>query len=136
MDEPEIIKSKKNEPDTQSWYEYIRKAEQDTPNRLEDAAKFMATMISISFTLFLSGGKKSFENYQDSLCLKIALIIWLISLFSSFLVLFPQSYKYISFSAADIKRMNKKITSRKRLFLIVSLGLYLISLCILGVLFF
>jgi hypothetical protein len=136
MDEPEIIKSKKNEPDTQSWYEYIRKAEQDTPNRLEDAAKFMATMISISFTLFLSGGKKVFESCQDSLYLKIALIIWLISLFSSFLVLFPQSYKYISFSAADIKRMNKKITSRKRLFLIVSLGLYLISLCILGVLFF
>ena len=136
MNEPEIIKSKKDEPDTQSWYEYIWKAEQESPNRLEDAAKFMATMISVSFAIFLSGGKKVFENCQDSLALKIALVIWLASLFSAFLVLFPQHYEYISNSVADIKKMNKRITKKKRLFLMISLILYLSALGIVGVLFF
>jgi hypothetical protein len=136
MNEPQIIKSQKDAPDTQSWYEYVWKAEQDTPNRLEDAAKFMATMISISFTIFLSDGKNAFENYQDSLYLKIALISWIISLLSAFLVLFPQKYQYISCSAADIKKTNKKIINRKNLFLIISLSLYLLALGIIGILFF
>ena len=132
MDEPQLIKSKKDAPDTQSWYDYIWKAEQETPNRLEDAAKFMATMISISFTIFLSGGKSLFENYQGSPCLKIALILWVLSLLFSFLVLFPQKYEYLSCSVADIKRMNQKITKRKGRLLIISLGLYLLALCISG----
>jgi len=45
MEEKEIIKSKKSAPDTRSWYEYIWREKQETPKRLEDAAKFLVTMI-------------------------------------------------------------------------------------------
>ncbi|MCZ6819880.1 MAG: hypothetical protein O7G31_10380, partial [Calditrichaeota bacterium] len=45
-----------------SWLKHLWKTEQDIPNRLEDAAKFLATMISISFSFFIAIGKTAVTN--------------------------------------------------------------------------
>ncbi len=136
MEEPELLKSKKPAPDTQSWYEYIRKAEQETANRLEDAAKFLATMISVSLTLFLAVGKTGFEKYQDCPSIKVSVILWIGSLLFSFFVLFPCRYKYVSQSVQSIKDMSRRIVRVKYWLLLASLVLYSGALGILVGVFF
>ncbi len=136
MEEPKLLKSKKPGPDTQSWHEYIRKAEQETANRLEDAAKFLAVMVSVSLTLFLAIGKSSFEKYQDCLSIKVAVILWIGSLLFAFFVLFPCRYKYVSQSAQSIKDMSRRIARVKYWLLFASLVLYSGALGILAAVFF
>ncbi len=136
MEEPQIVKSRKTAPDTDSWYEYIWKTEQETPNRLEDTAKFLATMISLSLTLFLAMGKSSFETALDSPLLKIATVSWMLSLIIAFWVMFPRRYQYVSHAVESFKEMNGRIAKRKYRLLITSIALYLASLGILGYFFF
>ncbi|MDY6933811.1 MAG: hypothetical protein SVZ03_06265 [Spirochaetota bacterium] len=136
MDKPKTIKSTKPSPDTRSWIEYTWKEEQDTPNRLEDAAKFLASMISISLTIFLAIGKSSFEVKETSWSIKAAIILWLISLLASFFVLFPWRYRYASESVQSIKAMHRRVVFVKRLLLVISLVLFLASLTILAVTIF
>lgn len=135
MPENDIIKSKKPEPDTRSWYEYIWRQQQDTPARIEDAAKFMATMISVSLTVFLAIGKASLESPEISCQIKLAIILWIVSLICSFLVLFPWRYNYSSVSVKSVKKMHRKIVLVKYILLIVCLLLFLIALSILAFLF-
>lgn len=135
MTESEIIKSKKPDPDTRSWYEYIWRKQQDTPARIEDAAKFMATMISVSLTIFLAAGgsvlKESGINWQ----IRLAIILWLVSLICSFLVLFPWRYSYSSVSVKSVKEMHRRIVLVKYTLLIVCLVLFLLTLLILSYVF-
>ncbi len=135
MKEEEVIKSKQSAPDTKSWYEYIWREKQETPNRLEDAAKFLATMISISLSIFLAIGKTSFENYQNKTPLKISIILWILSLLVSFFVLFPWRYSCSSTSVNSIKEMHQKVVRNKYWLLIASLVLFLTALSILAYLF-
>jgi hypothetical protein len=129
------LKSEPTAADTKSWYEHFWKAEQDIPNRLEDAAKFLATMISISFTLFLVVGKNSFENLQD-LRLVFAAGLWLVSLLAAFFVLFPLRYRYQPDSLESIKKMHRKVVIVKHTVLIISLGCFVAALIIVSFAFF
>ena len=136
MNKPKTIKSSKPSPDTRSWLEYTWQEEQDTPNRLEDAAKFLASMISISLTIFLAIGKSALKANETSWSIKAALVMWLISLLASFFVLFPWRYRYVSESVQSIKAMHRRVVFVKRLLLVISLVLFLASLSILAFLFF
>jgi len=40
MDRPKIIKGSTSSQDNKSWFEYIWKEQQESPNRLEDEEKF------------------------------------------------------------------------------------------------
>lgn len=136
MNRPTLI-SKKPEPDTDNWYDYIIKADQETPNRLEDAAKFLASMISISLTILITiGGRDSFTPFKDEWYMKLSVALWIISLITSFFVLFPRSYKYNSQSAQDIKRVHRKIIKTKQTLLLISLLLFLSALSIAALIFF
>jgi hypothetical protein len=135
-DKPEIIKGKPSAPDTKSWFEYIWKEKQQTPNRLEDAAKFLAGMISISLSIFLAIGESAFENYETSCTIKAAVILWLFSLLVSFFVLFPWRYSFISDSVQSIKAMHRRVIRVKQVLLIISLLFFLAALTILAGLFF
>lgn len=136
MTEPEPRQSKPSPPDTQSWYEYIWRAEQETPNRLEDAAKFLATMISISLTLFLAIGQSSFQNIRGSAPLMAAVVLWLLSLLFAFWVLFPHRYRYAGRSLQSIKDMQRRVVRRKYRLLLASLALFGLALVILALVFF
>ena len=75
-------------PETKAWRAFMLEQEQKTPERLEDVAKALSGMISVTLAIFLTIGKKEFENNPDN-TIAIALIIWLVSLVLSFLVVFP-----------------------------------------------
>ncbi len=132
MDEPEKSKSRIPPPDTDSWYEYIWKAQQETPNRLEDAAKFLAGMISISLSIFLAVGKTAFDKCADSAAIKGAVLLWLLSLVFSFLVLFPWRYKYVSVDVKNIKAVHRRIVKNKYILLIMSSTFFWGALGVLG----
>ena len=136
MDKIKTIKSEPPSPDIRSWYDYIYKAEQETPNRIEDAAKFLATMISVSLSIFLAIGKSSFEKYTGVFPIKLSIAVWIASLFLSFVVLYPQKYRYAGESVESIKEMHRKIIRRKRFLLTASFLLFLTALCTLAYQFF
>lgn len=135
MEQEKMIKGRKSAPDTQSWYEYIWHEKQQAVNRIEDAAKFLATMISVSLTIFLAIGKTAFEKSQDSFLIKLSVLLWILSLLVSFFVLFPWRYRYVSISVSSIKEMHQKVIRDKYILLILGLVLFLLALSILAFLF-
>jgi predicted histidine transporter YuiF (NhaC family) len=74
----------------------------------------------------------AFTNNTALPVIKIAVIAMILGLIISFLVLYPYSYKYVSNSCADIKRMHKKLIQIKYLLLTVSFILFVAGLGILG----
>jgi hypothetical protein len=132
MKTPNILKSGSGSRDARSWSEYIIKAEQETPNRLEDAAKFLATMISLTLTLFLAIGKEDFSDFEDSWLITFAIGAWVLSLLASFFVLFPQRYRYVDEEPNSIKAMHRKVIRKKKVLLTLSLILFLSALCLLS----
>jgi hypothetical protein len=133
---PKVVKSKAASPDKEIWYRFSLQEQQETPKRLEDAAKFLASMISISLSIFLSvAGKDGLSNLVSSFGVILALIFWIISLLTSFFVLFPFRYKFSTDSVKSFQKTHQKIVKVKRILLTVSLVFFSLALIILGVLF-
>jgi len=135
-DKPERLIGESAPADTKSWYEHIWKTQQETPARLEEAAKFLSGVISITLTLFLTVGKDSFENVRLKGWAGAAAGMWLLSLVACLFVIFPRRYGYCDISVDDIKRMHRKIIKRKYAILVIGVLLFLIALAILTWLFF
>lgn len=136
MAEKEIVRGKPAAPEKEDWYRFQWKSEQDTPNRLEDAAKFLAFMITTSLSIFISvtGKGGAFKDTCPVLHAAI-LICWILSLLVSFFVFFPRQYQYSPDSIETFRAAHGKIVNFKRWMLILSLGLYFIALALLAVLF-
>jgi hypothetical protein len=49
---------KMSPPEIESWMTYSWETKQQTPARLEDAAKYLAVMMTVAITLFLGGNWK------------------------------------------------------------------------------
>lgn len=75
------IQGQFSKPDTKSWFEYSWKLQQDVPARYEDAAKFLATMISLSLTIVTTALDKLKVISFFPAVLLVSLTIWLIALF-------------------------------------------------------
>ncbi len=135
MTEEKIIKSRKTAPDTKSWYEFFWREKQETANRIEDAAKFLATMISISLAIFLAIGKKVFESGEPGFIINLSVLCWLLALLVSFFVLFPWRYKFIPDSVKSMKEVHYKVVLVKYVLLIVSLILFMAALSLLAYIF-
>ena len=131
---PRITPGKRPAPDTQSWREHMWKETQQTPNRLEDTAKFLAAMISISLSLFLAVDKTALTDSGGPA--KISIALWLLSLIAAFLVLFPWRYKYSSVSVASMKEAHARIVRHKYGLLALSSVLFLAALSLLAGLYF
>ena len=131
------VQGSRCEPDTRSWYEYQWKERQETPGRLEEAAKFVSGTMAVCLTLFLAAGKSQWENIgASSGRLKTAVILLLLGLLVTILVLFPWRYRYSGVSIEDFKRAHGRIILVKRVLLIAGLFLFLVSLAIMADLFF
>lgn len=135
MTEIKLAKSEPVQPADKSWLEHLQKTEQEIPNRLEDAAKFLATMISVSFSFFAGTYKPLFLGITD-IKIKGVVAFWLLALVFSFLVLYPFRYDVFSESADSIRKMHRSIVVRKRLFLILSIIFFLFALMLLSFVFF
>jgi hypothetical protein len=132
MEEKKLVKSKEPPGDAEDWLEYIGQVDRKTPERLEDAAKFLATMIAISLSIFTAVTKAGGVLVFDWPA-RIALFAWLLSLLFAFLVLFPFRYRCISTGVKSIKAMHARIVRIKRVLLILSSFLFFAALCILVV---
>ena len=122
-------------PETKAWRTFILEQEQKTPERLEDVAKALSGMVSVTLAIFLSIGKQEFANSTDNI-IATALIIWLVSLLLSFLVVFPFPYRYSKQSAKTFIAAHKKTKRTKCILLVISTLFYLTALGILSVKFF
>lgn len=123
------------DPEASHWLSYERKVREETPKRLEDAAKFLAGMVSITFTIFVRLDVDAFKGASAGL-LYLTVICWLLSLCLAFLVIFPVRFKYASQSAESISIMHKRVVGRKYVLLVASVILFMIALALTAAMFF
>ena len=108
METNEVVTTKNAGRESKLWIEHLQQTIRETPGRLEDAAKYISTMISISLTIFLAIAQKG-NVLEMTVTVKVAIIAWLLSLLLSFLVIFPFRYRCSSLSAPSIERMHRRI---------------------------
>ncbi len=114
------------DPD-QSWKQHVLNDQQKAPERLEDTAKFLVGIISISLTIFISRQPEGLAHWTKGWFIA-ATLFWMLSALLSFFVFFPWRYSFHPESMPDIKRAYSKITTTKRTLLILSLGVYFVAL--------
>ena len=122
-------------PDTKSWLEYSWKLRQEIPNRYEDAAKFLTTIISLTITIILIGHEKLKVILFHPSVLFILLIVWLVALFYAFMVLFPHKYSFPSKSVEQIKEVHEQIIQTKKTYFLIATVLYFLPLLTLTILY-
>ena len=125
------LPAKKPPPEVKSWHEYSWKLQQTAPERIEDAAKFIATMISITLSIFFASLKNFQQSFATVNLLIFVLVCWLAALFCAFFVILPTKYKFVSKSADDIKRMLSTIINTKKNVLLLTMLLYILPFIIL-----
>lgn len=109
------------------WIEHVRKEQQQSPQRMEDTAKYLAAIISISLTIFLNQSTTEFSSLAKQV-LNLAVLLWGGAAVISFFVIFPWAYRYNPESPESIRNTYKRITRIKRWLLITSVLCYLIAL--------
>lgn len=128
MSKPPIVESKGAPTDhDKSWLSHAQKEKQEAPKRLEETAKFLVAIVSISLTVFISNRPEGLEAWTGKVFIWVA-VIWMISVLLSFFVLFPWRYSFNPESAEDIERAYRKISKVKWRMLLLSLGFYLLAL--------
>jgi len=130
MDQKEYHVAKTAGKEKEKWYEHIIKEEQETPKRLENAAKAISGIISITLTLLLSAFEKesdilTFAHYTS------IVILWLLSVIIAFFVIFPFPYRYSKISINSYIKMLKKVVLIKYSLLLISTLLYLTGMILL-----
>lgn len=128
---PKALPAQRASEADQHWIKHQREVQQKTPERIEDAAKFLSGMISISLTIFLKLDPDGFKAAAGDWVLNTAVMLWIVSLLFTFLVLFPAPYRYHDSSAASIRKMHKQVVRYKYGLLAVGAGLFLGALGVL-----
>ncbi|PHN00724.1 hypothetical protein [Flavilitoribacter nigricans] len=121
--------AKSSHPSTadSDWLEYAQKEQQQAPKHVEETAKYLAAVISISLTIFL--GQSSDEIVSDAKeFLDWGALLWGISAVISFFVFFPWAYHYNPQSPDSIRKTYSRITRIKRWLLIAAVLCYLTAL--------
>jgi uncharacterized membrane protein len=118
-----------------SWIEHQRIESQGTLKRLEETAKYLSGLSSISLTIMLGPNAEIFKTLQNSGLLKAGVISWLLSILFTLVVVFPFRYQYISNSFSSIKNTHQKIARLKFTFLILGSILYLIGISLVAYLY-
>lgn len=114
------------------WQTYLHTAKTKEPERLEDAAKFLSGMISISLTIFLKVNDKGMEGLPQWVMIA-TVVLWLLALTGAFFVFFPFSYPVSAESPRSIEAFHTKMVQRKRRLLLGSTVCFFLALVILGV---
>ena len=133
---PEKKQSTFSPPDAKSWLEYSWKIQQQVPNRFEDAAKFLVTIVCIVMTLFVTSLNKLKSITDHHLILAFIFLFWLAALFFAFMVLFPHRYTFPSKSVEQIKEMQKQIVKRKKCYFYISVVFFFIPFIVFAILIF
>lgn len=129
------VKAVPTSADEKSWIEYQRTESQGTLKRLEETAKYLSGLASVSLTIMLGPNKEVFSALRNTALLKAGIISWLISILLTLAVVFPFRYRYASNSSTSIKRTYRKIARIKFSFLILGALLFLTGLSLIAWLF-
>lgn len=129
-----IVESRRLDPAEQesrrAWIAHIQELRFKTPERLEDAAKFLATMVSVSFTLFL--GLVDFKALRSEAgygWVQAAFVAVLLSLVLAFTVVFNfRTRLRITDTLAGYERWHTRLVRRKLTLLVVAVLCFLFAL--------
>ena len=120
-------------PDAKIWIDYVNSLKRDAPNRYEDAAKFLATIIALTTSiLFTLHEKLQFFAAIPAIVFAI-LFVWLVALFCAFMVIFPSTYMCSPRDVDAIKEIQKQIVWKKRRYFTWSVWLYFVPLALMVV---
>jgi hypothetical protein len=133
-DVPEI-KAVPATSEEKSWIEYQRSESQGTLKRLEETAKYLSGLSSVSLTILLGPDHEIFKTLHDSNLLKVGIISWLLSILFTLAVVFPFRYSYIGNSFSSIRKMHQRIARLKFFFLILGSLLYLTGISLFAYLY-
>jgi len=129
------IKAVPTTTEDKSWIEYYRSESQGTLKRLEESAKYLSGLSSISLTIILGPNHDIFTTQHNSMLLKAGIISWLLSIIFSLIVVFPFRYQYVSNSITSIKQMHKKKARLKFVFLLLGSVLFLTGISLVACLY-
>ena len=118
-----------------SWIEYQRTENQGSLKRLEETAKYLSGLSSVSLTIILGPNQHFFITMHNSAWLKAGIICWLASVLLTLMVVFPFRYGFINNSYSSIRDANNRIVRRKFIFLLLGALLFVIGLSLVGCLF-
>lgn len=113
--------------DDRAWLEHYRQEQRNTPARLEETAKYLAGIISISLTIFIDKRPANLESWTQG-TLTGAAVLWMLSALLSFAVLFPWRYRYREDSPADVRHAHRRVVRVKWTLLLCSVVLFLAAL--------
>lgn len=111
-----------------SWLDWQQKEKQETVKRLEDTAKFLAGVSSLSLSILLGVNREALKSISNEGGMKFALCCWLLSIVLTLIVVFPFPYKYVSNSADSIRTLYKRISNTKFILILLGALFYLTGL--------
>lgn len=127
---PIAVQGESLTPEDQSWLDHFEKTQQETPKRLEDAAKFLTGIISVCLTIFLKLSNQPLEGIKDILA-KGTMLFWFVSVIAALYVLFPHQYKQARDSLTQIKDTHNEIVTHKKRYFYTSVAFFIAGLALL-----
>ncbi len=129
---PAALRGRPATPDEEAWHNFRRQSEQETPKRLEEAAKYLSGLISVVIAIFSASDdsnifKKISGPWQGSIFL-----MWTVALAATLFVIFPLRWRQVSQSAADIERVHRASVRFKYWMLALGVILFLLAVGLLG----
>jgi hypothetical protein len=134
--EPLVIGGQKATQEEVSWLAFALKESQETPKRVEDAAKYLSGLIAVTFTIFLQPREKAFAASLAHPLFGWAVGLWLVAVVLSLGVVFPLPYAYLPNSAGSIKAAYRRVTVLKLSILVAGTVCFLAALAMLAYLYF
>ncbi len=132
---PEKLTGVKPPPDAEKWHNYGFTMQQETPNRIEDAAKYLAAMISFSLTFTITNLNDVLTVFSHTVWIKLCFGLWLVSFVVTFLVIYPRRYRFPARSADKIRAVHGQIWRYKRFLFIAAVFTYFVPFLVFGILF-
>ena len=114
------------------WISFQRAEKRETLKRIEETAKYLSGIISISFSVVLNVEHSLFAGPHPGILLNAGIIAWILAIIISLFVLFPLRYAYVENSAASIQDMNKRVSRVKFVLLIAAAVLYITGISIIA----
>ncbi|AXY77910.1 hypothetical protein D3H65_29690 [Paraflavitalea soli] len=123
-------------PTDSSWIDYQQKEKQESIKRLEETAKYLSGLSSLSLSIIVAVNGEALRQTMRSApryleigsSLKNGVVCWLLSILLTLAVVFPFRYKYVENSADSIRQMNNKIGQVKFWLLVLGALLYIIGI--------
>ncbi|MCB0567501.1 MAG: hypothetical protein H6573_08765 [Lewinellaceae bacterium] len=135
MEEEKIQQARPAPEDWETWKDYRLKLRKESPDRLENGAKQLITLITLVIAIYGALGVEKLQAlpWHSQLLIKFALFLWLLSAFGALWVVVPSKYELIPDNTNAVKELLDAIISSKRKRLNYSLWLFGAGIVALGV---